>query len=437
MSFIGLYNYHITWRHRSARINRKSYGKTLKMNVQKKTACGISQWILFKGVLSFYQLIWLHCSKIVTIVYKSGMMSSTVSCLKWSRQVRMDPPTKPPASIFELFKYSSVSDLILFSAGCVCAIVSGLAIPVLTIAFGSVLDSFVEFSTSNDNTTSIINQSCSTSQSTHEFDSKTYISAGITLSAGFFNFFLSYFYIFCLVKSSSGQSARIKKVIFESLLRQEVSYFDDLSSGSLASNISTDMSKIEAGTGEKIGFLLRSTSLSAASLLVALIYGWKMTLVCLCFTPFVIATSTVFLKIQATYTELESVAYNDSWSIVTEVLTLIKTVHAFEGERKELKRFENSLIPVTNLGQKRALWSAASIACYWTFTYITFAIGIWFGISEIAYGEDGAMTGGSMFIVFWNIGAIGYFSGQILPHLQVTIHLLSAVWTVARLKIYF
>lgn len=339
----------------------------------------------------------------------------------------MDSPTKPPSSIFELFKYSSVSDLILFSAGCICAIVSGLAIPVLTIAFGSVLDSFIDFSTSNENTASIINQTCNTNQPTHELDSKTYVSAGITLSAGFFNFFLSYFYIFCLVKSSSGQSARIKKAIFESLLRQEVSYFDDISSGSLASNISTDMSKIEAGTGEKIGFLLRSTSLSAASLLVALIYGWKMTLVCLCFTPFVIATSTVFLKIQATCTELESVAYNDSWSIVTEVLTLIKTVHVFEGERKELKRFENSLIPVTNLGHKRTLWSAASIACYWTFTYITFAIGIWFGIREIAYGEDGAMTGGSMFIVFWNIGAIGYFSGQILPHLQVSIHLLSAV----------
>lgn len=340
----------------------------------------------------------------------------------------MDPPTKLPASIFELFKYSSISDLILFSAGCVCAIVSGLAIPVLTIAFGSVLDSFVEFSTSNDNT-SIINQSCNTNQSTHEFDRKTFISSGITLFTGFFNFFLSYFYIFFLVKSSSGQSARIKKAIFESLLRQEVSYFDDLSPGSLASNISTDMSKIEAGTGEKIGFLLRSTSLSAASLLVALIYGWKMTLVCLCFTPFVIATSTVFLKIQATCTELESVAYNDSWSIVTEVLTLIKTVHVFEGERKELKRFENSLIPVTNLGRKRTLWSAGSIACYWTFTYITFAIGTWFGISEIAYGGDGSMTGGSMFIVFWNIGAIGYFSGQILPHLQVSIRLPSAVIT--------
>lgn len=332
-----------------------------------------------------------------------------------------------PVSIAQLFKYSSVSDLILLATGSVCAVICGLTIPILTIAFGSIFDSFVEFTTSADeistnllNATSNVTSSYdNSSNAVKDFKNNSYISAGVTLSAGFINCLLSYVFMICLTKSSCGQGHRLKKAIFHSLLRQEVSYLEDISSGSLASNIAADLVNIEAGTGEKIGFLLRSLSLSASSLIVAMIYGWKMTLVCLVFAPFVIATSTILSLFYAKSTEDESLAYHDSCSIITEVLTLIKTVYVFDGQSKEIKRYEDSLIPAMTLGRRRILLTATSVACYWTFTYIIFAIGIWFGVHEMTSGES-AMTGGSMFIVFWNIGAIGYFSGQIFPHIEVS-----------------
>ena len=114
------------------------------------------------------------------------------------------------------------------------------------------------------------------------------------------------------------------------------------------------MEKIQAGIGDKVALFLNYFSTFLAGFAIAFSFSWKMALVVgvmlplLSFIAGIIAKVTgpssqqlgmfFLLQIVATFTVREQSAYAAAGAVAEEVLSSIRTVAAFGGERREAER---------------------------------------------------------------------------------------------------
>lgn len=79
--------------------------------------------------------------------------------------------------------------------------------------------------------------------------------------------------------------------------------------------------------------------------------------------------------------ELE--AYGAAGAIAEEVLSSIRTVVAFGGQKKEAGRYDEKLIFARNNNIRRALFSALSMGFLWFIIYASYGLAFWYGVELI------------------------------------------------------
>lgn len=76
-------------------------------------------------------------------------------------------------------------------------------------------------------------------------------------------------------------------------------------------------------------------------------------------------------------------AYGSAGAIAEEVLGSIRTVIAFDGQKKEMDRYNKYLIHAKNNNVRRSLFNAMSNGFLWFFVYGCYALSFWYGIGLI------------------------------------------------------
>lgn len=122
-------------------------------------------------------------------------------------------------------------------------------------------------------------------------------------------------------------------------MHQDMTYFDLLQQkGKLTSTLNDDLIKMKDGIGDKVADFLSLLARMIGCLIFALITGWKLTLVILSIAPLVILAFNLTIKLTIKYTKKQIQAYAQTNSIAQEVLLAIRTVIAFNGQKKEYER---------------------------------------------------------------------------------------------------
>ena len=131
-----------------------------------------------------------------------------------------------------------------------------------------------------------------------------------------------------------------------------MSFFDVLDGkGKLTNTLTNDLLKMKEGMGDKVADFLSLLARMIGCLIFSLIKGWKLTLVILAIAPLVIVAFNLTIKFTIKYTKKQILAYGKANSIAQEVLTAIRTVTAFNGQKKEYQRsfdFNSSSLPCVN-----------------------------------------------------------------------------------------
>uniref|UniRef100_A0A3Q2DLA8 ATP-binding cassette, sub-family B (MDR/TAP), member 4 n=1 Tax=Cyprinodon variegatus TaxID=28743 RepID=A0A3Q2DLA8_CYPVA len=115
------------------------------------------------------------------------------------------------------------------------------------------------------------------------------------------------------------------------------------------------------------------------------------------------------------FTTKEQSAYAKAGAVAEEVLSAIRTVFAFSGQKKEIERYHKNLENAKTMGIRKAV--SANIAMGFTFLMIdlSYALAFWYGSTLILSGE---YTIGSVLTVFFVV-IIGVFAmGQTSPNIQ-------------------
>jgi len=217
--------------------------------------------------------------------------------------------------------------------------------------------------------------------------------------------------------SGDKTAKRIRDRYFRALLKQEIAYFDQNSSGTVSSTLNADITIIQDGISEKIAMFLNQVSTVCVAFGMAFYFGWKLTLVLLAVSPLLIL-SGMFQSRFITKTVQTGLKKNSKANEVTsETMGGIRTVYSFVSETLLAQRHWRYLAEVTPTNIKNSHFMAFGIAFVTFLRFAMHAIGMWYGGKLIL---DGEMEFGTVMTVFFNIvfgGMAAGIASQILPDL--------------------
>lgn len=255
---------------------------------------------------------------------------------------------------FKLFRFADTREKILITAGVIAAVIGGCSMPVMIILFGNLADAFVSDARSENcldqngdfnialPSCQFDTQNVTTSKETF-YEEITTFGQGASI-IGVVNLICSFVFVTCFNSAAESQVLRIRKIFLKSILRQDIGWYDVTQTGDFASRISDDLAKIQEGMGEKIGMFLFFGTVFAASLVNAFIHGWELTLVIFSAMPVLILSVGVCASAVAFFSAKEQLIYGKAGAIAEEVLSSIRTVIAFGGEEREIKRYSKQLV---------------------------------------------------------------------------------------------
>ena len=150
----------------------------------------------------------------------------------------------------------------------------------------------------------------------------------------------------------------LRKMIFKSLLDQDIEYFDKTSTGILISRLSEDVTLVRETYIEKLIQIVQMGVQSLAGVALAFYYSWKVTLVVLAALP--IVAGIYYLGDYCV--ERMWMSFNDTSSRAAskaeEVITSFRTVKSFDNELYEADLYSNGLWSIHDVLKKTSLAKA-------------------------------------------------------------------------------
>ena len=110
--------------------------------------------------------------------------------------------------------------------------------------------------------------------------------------------------------------------------------------------------------------------------IVAFVKGWKLTLVILSVSPLLFVTSVMFAQLAEALSTNELKSYARAGAVAEEVFSSIRTVFAFNGVKKDHKRYEDKLDEAKKFGIKKSIVNGALMGMLWFVINGSYALGI-------------------------------------------------------------
>jgi ATP-binding cassette subfamily B (MDR/TAP) protein 1 len=171
------------------------------------------------------------------------------------------------ATLAETFIYADSYDYFLMFCGTLGGLITGASIPIFNVLFGQILD---KLNTNPGSFSGGINFLCI------EFC----IVAGANLFTGFAQ-------VYCWSATGERQTQRFRERYVNSVLSQEISWFDICNASELSTKLAEMIGKVQDGMGRKIGDLIQYCMQFVAAMGVAFYLNWKLSLVLLSAIPLI------------------------------------------------------------------------------------------------------------------------------------------------------
>uniref|UniRef100_A0A669QCE8 ATP binding cassette subfamily B member 11 n=1 Tax=Phasianus colchicus TaxID=9054 RepID=A0A669QCE8_PHACC len=162
---------------------------------------------------------------------------------------------------------------------------------------------------------------------------------------GVISFFTQFLQGYNFAKSGELLTRRLRKIGFQAMLGQDIGWFDDRrnSPGALTTRLATDASQVQGATGSQIGMIVNSFTNIGVAIIIAFYFSWKLSLVIMCFLPFLALSGAVQAKMLTGFAAQDKKALEATGQISSEALSNIRTVAGIGKEKKFIDAFEKNL----------------------------------------------------------------------------------------------
>ncbi|XP_067658455.1 ATP-dependent translocase ABCB1-like isoform X1 [Haliotis asinina] len=322
------------------------------------------------------------------------------------------------ATFGEMFQFATCLDYFFMFVGTLAAMVHGSGWPLLSIVFGDMTNDFI--GTGNSTFPDMNGTSGNFTPPPIDFEEQmtkyalyyVYIGVGVMVA--------SYLQVSFWTMSCERQVYKLRKAFFKAVLRQEIGWFDEHQSGELTTRLADDMEKLREGIGDKFSLCVQFFSAFISGFVIGFIKGWKLTLVMMSLTPVLAIAGAFMSKAIASFSKREQEKYAEAGSVAEEVLSCVRTVISFNGQKQEIKRYSRALVDSKKLGIRKAAITGVGMGITLFVMFSAYALAFWFGSTEVAKWQETDMeeglSPGTVFTVFFCV-MIGSFSiGNATPH---------------------
>ncbi|KAM9461318.1 bile salt export pump [Clarias gariepinus] len=336
---------------------------------------------------------------------------------------------------FQLFRFATCREILMMIFGSLCAVLHGSAQPLMLLVFGLLTDTFIDYDielnelqdpakhclnntiqwrnlSAEENLELNMTRSCGLLDIEYEMTNFAYYYVGIGCAV----FLLGYIQISLWVSSAARQIQIIRKLYFSKVMRMEIGWFDCNSAGELNTRMSDDINKINDAIADQVGIFIQRFTTFVCGFLMGFVKGWKLTLVIISVSPLIGVGAGLMALFVAKLTGWELQAYAKAGSVADEVLSSIRTVAAFGGEKKEVDRYDRNLISAQRWGIRKGLIMGFFTGYMWFIIFLCYALAFWYGSSLVVDTEE--YSPGTLLQVFFGVLIAALNLGQASPCLE-------------------
>ncbi len=151
------------------------------------------------------------------------------------------------------------------------------------------------------------------------------------------------------------QANRLRRAYLAAVLSKDIAWFDVHTPGEIPSHLSADVDKFQNAISQKAGMALMNISQALSGILLGFIEGWQLALVVLGGIPLMGIALVALTKSMGKAATASQTSYAKAGCIAEEVLSSIRTVASFGGERYEIGRYSHHLEDARKSGSKIGL----------------------------------------------------------------------------------
>ena len=202
----------------------------------------------------------------------------------------------------------------------------------------------------------------------------------IFLAVTFLNGFFIFLKLCKLETLGSAITCNMKKEVVEKYLSLHVAYFDidDNSPGALLTKLSIDTTQLNSIILTLVGDVLTSVGNVITGLTIGFIYDWRLTLISICFIPFIV-TAFIIAKdsVRAVTKKKDNRTDIEAGAMLSECVINTKTIFSFNFQQPAVDMYLGLLLDETTQYIKDSLWKGfflgfgafATYACNATIFY--------------------------------------------------------------------
>ncbi|KAL2825583.1 P-loop containing nucleoside triphosphate hydrolase protein [Aspergillus cavernicola] len=304
-------------------------------------------------------------------------------------------------SFFGLWRYASRMDALVLVVSALCAIAAGAALPLFTILFGSLATVFQQ----------IMLYQISYDEFYHELTKN--VLYFVYLGIG--EFVTVYVSTVGFIYTGEHCTQKIREHYLESILRQNIGYFDKLGAGEVTTRITADTNLIQDGVSEKVGLTLTALSTFVTAFIIAYVKYWKLALICSSTIVALVLTMGGGSRFIVKYGKKSLESYGAGGTVAEEVISSIRNATAFGTQDKLAKQYEVHLAEAEKWGTKNQIIMGFMVGAMFGLMFSNYGLGFWMGSRFLV---DGAVGVGDILTVLMSI-LIGSFSlGNVAPNAQ-------------------
>eukprot|EP00300_Choanocystis_sp_HF-7_P000016 c10014_g1_i1.p1 GENE.c10014_g1_i1~~c10014_g1_i1.p1 ORF type:complete len:1250 (+),score=337.09 c10014_g1_i1:139-3750(+) len=231
----------------------------------------------------------------------------------------------------------------------------------------------------------------------------------VVLAVG--SFIVNFLMVYSFAVVGQKMTISLRKLVFNSLLHQDMGYFDDPLNGVgvLTSRLETDCDSINSVVSFSTAVNIQNVTTLCAGLALAFAYGWELALVLLGLFPLIAGAGYMQLKFATGGKQENKQSREDAAKVISEATLGMRTVTALNAQPVLLERINKYLEQPLPAAEKQAL--VGGIAFGVSFFMLFFMYGCSFSLGAYLI-RKGIRSGNEILKVFFALAMAAMGAGQ-------------------------